>query len=88
MQGRVRAWKTYLECIHTVVAKDAGCALTGCSGPDESVKFGYCRHTYFRKWGAFQTDSSLAGTACRTADQARSVDDGDGTVTDNLSGLP
>jgi hypothetical protein len=87
--ARITAWKTYVSCVDRVVAKDASCDPTA-SCPvtfDESAAFAKCRHTYFKNWTAFQTKMSLATSTCQPGGGARFVDNGDGTVTDNLSML-
>jgi hypothetical protein len=77
--ARITAWKVYTSCIDSVVAKDAkGVAF------DEFAAFAKCRHAYFKKWTAFQAKASLAGSTCIGS---RFTDNGDQTVTDNLSGL-
>lgn len=77
--ARITAWKAYTSCIEAVVAKDAKGLIF-----DEDAAFARCRHTYFKKWTAFQPKASLAGSTCIGA---RYTDNGDQTVTDNLSGL-
>jgi hypothetical protein len=78
-QARVKAWKTYASCVDTVVARQYGGANFDVFGP-----FAKCRHTYFSQWGRFQPKASLAGSTCIGS---RYTDNGDQTVTDNLSGL-
>jgi len=75
----VTAWKVYTSCIDGVVAKD----VNG-DDFDEFAAFAKCRHAYFKKWTGFQRKASLAGTACVGS---RYTDNGDGTVTDNLTTL-
>jgi hypothetical protein len=86
--ARVTAWKTYLSCVDTVVATDAGCAPTGsCKASfDEFAAFAKCRHTYFKKWKSFQ-GASFTGSTCAVGLTNRFTDNGDGTVTDNLTRL-
>jgi len=77
--ARVTEWAKYVSCVDGVVAKDAKGVRF-----DEFAAFAKCRHAYFTKWTGFQTDRSLAGSTCIGS---RFTDNGDGTVTDNLSGL-
>ncbi len=85
-QARVTAWKTYVACIDTVVAKNAGCATTGCPLSFKwDVSFSNCRHAYFKNWAAFQTKAALAGSTC-IGTRFTSTDSGL-TVTDGLTGL-
>src|SRR5262249_3783017 len=44
--------------------------------------FAKCRHVYFKKWATFQTRPTLATSTCIGT---RFADNGDGTVTDNLT---
>ena len=76
---RMNAWKTYVSCVEAKVAKDAFGTTV-----NQFVGFAKCRHTYFKKWASFQTKGSLAGSACVGS---RFTDNGDGTVTDNLTTL-
>jgi hypothetical protein len=86
-QARVRAWKAYLACVDTLVAKDAGCVPdASCrSSFNEFAAFAKCRHTYFRNWTRFQGNRSFAGTAC-IGSRFTSTDGGT-TVTDALTTL-
>jgi hypothetical protein len=77
--ARVTAWKVYTSCIDRALAKSYSDY-----GFDPSPPFRSCRHTYFRQWARFQGKASLAGSVCRGA---RFSDNGDGTVTDNLTTL-
>lgn len=85
-KARVTAWKTYVSCVDTVVAKDASCAPTlACLVSfDKSAAFAKCRHTYFRQWTLFQLKKLLATSTCIGT---RYTDNLDQTVTDNLNGL-
>lgn len=76
---RITAWKVYFSCVVGVVAKDARGILF-----DEFAAFARCRHTYFRKWAGFQAKPSLAGSTCIGS---RFTDNGDQTLTDNLTTL-
>jgi hypothetical protein len=80
--ARITAWKKYVSCVDTVVAKDAKGVTF-----DEFKAFAKCRHAYFKKWAGFQTKASLASSMCQPGDGKRFVDNGDGTVTDNLTTL-
>jgi len=77
--ARITAWKVYTSCIDAVAAK----AAKGVSF-DWMAPFAQCRHTYFKKWPAFQSKPALAGSTCIGS---RYTDNGDQTVTDKLSGL-
>lgn len=79
---QITAWKTYQSCMDGVVARDAKGASF-----DEFKALWQCRHAYFKKWTTFQTKRSLVGSSCQPVGGARFADNGDGTVTDNLSGL-
>lgn len=81
--ARITAWKVYTSCIDVVVAKDA----KGAVAFDEIAAFAKCRHAYFRKWTAFQSNASLASSTCRPGGGERFIDNLDGTVTDNLTTL-
>ncbi len=87
-QARVTAWKTYVACIDTVVAKDAGCTPSASCPASFSTfaAFAKCRHTYFKNWTAFQAKSSLTGSTCIAGSRFTSTDSG-WTVTDALTGL-
>jgi hypothetical protein len=77
--ARITAWKVYLSCVNSALAKHAkGVSL------DASAAFARCRHTYFKNWTKFQSKASLVGSTCVGT---RYTDNGDQTVTDNLSGL-
>jgi hypothetical protein len=85
--ARVMAWKTYLSCVDTVVAKDAGCVPNASCPPSfsEFAAFATCRHAYFKKWTAFQSSASLTGSTC--VGGRFTTTDGGTTVTDALTGL-
>lgn len=92
--ARVTAWAKYVSCVDAVVAKDAkGVAFNdehSRHGPVEFKAFWKCRHKYFKKWASFQGKAKYAGSTCDQTVPAiggRYTDNGDGTVTDNLSGL-
>jgi len=75
--ARITAWKVYTSCIDSVVAKHAKGVIF-----DSFAAFAKCRHAYFKKWTAFQTKASLAGSTCIGS---RFVVFG--AVFDNLTGL-
>jgi hypothetical protein len=77
--ARTIARKKYVSCIRTAVAKDAKGVRF-----DEELAFAKCRHMYFKDWTDFQPNALLAGSTCIGA---RFTDNGDGTVTDNLTRL-
>ena len=77
--ARITAWKVYTSCVDTVVARDARGAFF-----DWFAAFWRCRHAYFKNWTRFQTNASLTGSPCIGS---RFTDNGDGTVTDNLTSL-
>ncbi len=75
--ARVKEWTKYVSCVDSVVAKTAKGASF-----DEFAALARCRHAYFQKWTTFQSKASLAGSTCIGA---RFTDNGDGTVSDNLT---
>ena len=78
--ARMLAWRTFVGCIEMAVANEAQGTL---ASPDGA--FALCRHTYFQEWVKMQKPSryhSLQGSPCLGS---RFTDNGDGTVTDNLS---
>lgn len=77
--ARVTAWKVYRSCVDVVLAKNGKGIVF-----DEFKAFWKCRHSYFKKWAAFQNKASLAGSTCVGS---RYTDNADQTVTDNLTGL-
>jgi hypothetical protein len=79
--ARIIAWKKYVSCVETVVAKAAKGDVSG----DWFAAHAKCRHAYFKKWAGFQTKGSLAGSSCIGSRFASS--DSGATVTDKLSGL-
>ena len=80
--ARATAWRLYLSCIETAVAKEAKGTLL-----NPNAAFALCRHTYSQKWLAFQRPRRTPSLAGSTCSGSRFTDNGDGTVTDNLSGL-
>ena len=74
--ARVAAWRKYQACVGNVAYKDAKVV-----GFDQRAAFAKCRHKYFGRWAKFQ---SYVGSTCVGP---RFTDNGDQTVTDNLSGL-
>lgn len=80
--ARITAWKVYASCVEGVVAKDATLVFF-----DEFAAFAKCRHAYAGRWTLFQNPNrkpSLLGSTCIGT---RFTNNGDQTVTDNLSGL-
>lgn len=75
--ARITAWRTYRGCIDGILAKHAKNPFLL-----EHGAHARCRYAYFRKWNRFQNNKALAGSGC-VGD--RFVDNGDGTVTDNLT---
>jgi hypothetical protein len=73
---RIAAWAKYLSCVDAEVAKEAKGAV-----PDPFRAFAKCRHKYFNIW------PTLVGTPCDPNGGARFFDNGNGTVTDNLTSL-
>jgi hypothetical protein len=88
--ARLVAWAKYVSCVDKVLAQDASCVVSGCPAgfdPFGFAAFAKCRHKYFKNWTAFQTKSSMATSTCQPSGGLRFVDNGDGTVTDNLTSL-
>jgi len=81
--NRITAWKIYRSCIDNLLANGAK-GLTF-----DTFKTSWaCRHTYFKKWTAYQTKTSLAGSSCTAGVGNRfTVTDSGATVTDALTGL-
>ncbi len=73
--GRAKEAGKYRKCVQNWLAKGYK------GGPFDQVKLAKCRIKYAGAWTKLQT---LTGTTC---DAARYVDNGDGTITDNLTGL-
>lgn len=80
-EARVKAWRKYVPCIEIVIAKVGGGKAT--AFVDEHVPWAKCRHAYFSKWNALQ-GAAYGGSSCAGS---RFIDNGNGTVTDNLSSL-
>ena len=59
-------------------------AETPCPPASIDVQLQKCRAAYFAKWDVFQSRPSLAGSVCVGL---RFADNGDGTVSDRLTGL-
>jgi hypothetical protein len=75
LDGRVKALTRYENCMQKLIAK-------AYLNPDiGQTKFSKCRERYGQAWAKLQ---SLSGTSCA---EARFEDNGNGTVTDNFSGL-
>jgi hypothetical protein len=81
--ARITAWKVYVSCVDSAVAKVAMAAPQA-----DYAAFANCRHAYFKKWATWQASpyytKLYAGSTCIGS---RFTDNGDGTVADNLSGL-
>ncbi len=76
---RISASRKFESCVASVLAKHAkGVDF------DEFAALAKCRHTYFRNWNLFQSSTALTGSSCIGS---RFVDNGDLTVTDNLTTL-
>jgi hypothetical protein len=80
-QARVMAWKKYVSCVDTVVAKNAG----GNDLVSANAAFAQCLDRYLGTWTAFQEKSSLTGSSC-IGSRFTTTDSG-ATVSDALTGL-
>jgi hypothetical protein len=81
--ARYRAAGAYAACIQRAAAKFETALFSGLDQKfyDATAK---CRIRYAKAWSRLQAKVGLAGTTCSAA---RFVDNGDGTVTDNLTAL-
>lgn len=79
-KARLDASAKYLACQYRTFAKVYSTSYF----PDWDESIGRCTMDYQATWAKLQATPSLAGTSCT---QPRLVDNGDGTVTDNLTGL-
>ena len=77
--GRAKAAGRYAQCIQAEVAKSY-------VGVFHADSFGKCATKYGATYTKLQA-KALASPAAETCDAARYVDNGDGTVTDNLSAV-
>jgi hypothetical protein len=77
--GRAKAAANYAKCVQNEVAKRY-------AGVDNSENLAKCSTKYGATWGKLQV-KALASPASETCDAARFVDNGNGTITDNLSTL-
>jgi hypothetical protein len=77
---RIRAWKKFQYCVDTGLEADVK-GVTGSAGVDWYAWNAKCRHIYFKNWAKAQ---KYTGSTCVGP---RFTDNGDQTVTDNLSGL-
>ena len=86
---RVTAWKAYVSCVDTVVAKEASCVPTvSCPANfNEFTAFAKCRHAYFKKWKAIQGTAFVGSTCAAGLTNRFTVTDSGATVTDGLTGL-
>jgi hypothetical protein len=86
---RVTAWRKYVSCVGKVHAKQTDST----SFAVHFAPFAKCRHKYFGTWPKIEQNASLLGTSCNLTDNStnppdpRFTDNGDMTVTDNLTGL-
>ncbi len=78
-QARATAWKTYTFGMRGMVAKLYGGWTYGVD-----TALAKRRHKYFKQWTVFQSRPSLATSTCIGT---RFTNNGDGTVTDNLTTL-
>ncbi|HYB99066.1 MAG TPA: DUF1566 domain-containing protein [Candidatus Limnocylindrales bacterium] len=78
-QARLKAWSDFVKCQNAVLAKP------GTGYMPRTIATLKCRRKYFAVWEKFQSDGGLAGTTCQPSGGARFVDNGDQTVTDNLT---
>ena len=82
-KGRYLAAARYAACHQKAVGKHFGGVK--CFGPEKfGGKISKCRVQYTAAWTKLQTAASGTGATC---DNARFQDNGDGTVTDRLTGL-
>lgn len=77
---RLDASAKYLGCQYKTFAKIYSTSYF----PDWHRSIGRCHMAYQGTWAKLQATPSLAGSSCT---QPRFVDNGDGTVTDNLTNL-
>ena len=77
-QARYKAAGTYANC------QAAAQASSQINVVDSGAKFSSCRVKYTKTWLKLQAKAGFAGTSCS---KQRFTDNGDGTVTDNLTGL-
>lgn len=79
-KGRYAAAAKYAQCDHQATSKYLG----GTLGPPLSEVVSRCRLKYAKTWAKLQAKAAGSGTPC---DGPRFVDNGNGTVTDGLTGL-
>lgn len=85
--GRAKATGRYVACIQAGVAKFYAIAnATGDVFADYVTGLGRCVTRYDATYGRLQA-KALASPGTETCDSARYVDNGDGTLTDNLTAL-
>lgn len=80
LAGRAKAAGRYADCIQTALAKRPLNLGTG------AVELGRCAATYTREYDKLRA-KALLSPAPEVCDLPRFVDNGDGTVTDNLTAL-
>ncbi len=78
LSGRAKATGTYQQCVQKWLA---GCYGTGTGKACADQKLSKCRETYRKAWDKLATLNTPPCTGSRW------VDNGDGTVTDNLTDL-
>jgi len=87
---RIGAWRTFVACVQNVLVKDEGGAFYTPGFWDGTmamhVSLSKCRHRYLSKWPKLQ-GTAYAGSTCARGVENRFADNGDGTVTDHLTGL-
>lgn len=79
-KARMDASAKYLACHQKTLGKIYATSYF----PDFQASFNRCRAAYQAAWTKLQANPAYAGTPCA---QPRFVDNGDGTVTDNLTSL-
>lgn len=87
---RIAAWRNFVRCIQKVLIKEAGGAFitpgTFDGDTAQHVAMTKCRRKYFSRWAVLQR-STYGGSTCARGVGERFADNGDGTVTDHLTGL-
>jgi hypothetical protein len=86
---RAKAAGAYAACEQRVQAKlqtNGVGAFPSFDFDNSEVAASKCRVTYTGQWGKLQFKAALLGSSC-DSQHPRLVDNGDGTVTDNLTGL-
>src|SRR5262245_7849241 len=80
--GRTKAAGKYAKCVHDTLAKryEGKCG----TGAACDAKLGTCATKYAATWAKLQAKTNGTGELC---DNARFADNGNGTLTDRLTGL-